>query len=575
MRAEERLEQIARLVEGRGFVSVKELSALFNVSEVTIRRDLQRLQKQKQLRRTHGGAVSLHPGKLLESAKRHPRASTSPLEGFSVFDRVDVLITTSVDPLTDRVLLDRMEQGNIPIVTESIGMRGMKTLVTVDNYQASQALGQWAGNYTRQHFDGQALVLDLTYQLENTQARSQGFIDGLRQILPEAQTALSINVQSSQPAAYQLTTDALQVFPKINIIFAINDTSAHGAIQACRDLGVDPDSLLVLPFGLEGDTLKNELVLGAYCKAGVAMFPEIVGPVCVEAAFCAYNGRSMPSHLITPYAILTPTTLLEFYSRTDGSWQICWESVRQHLDIPLNIEKKTQKEIGPLPQRIGFVIPFIEHEWYQNLIACMRAHIEDLGVSLEVVDVDQNLKDEVKVRQLGIAEKAAEQAREGDVILISGGQISAYLAEELTQKENITVITNSIRVFDILRSNTAINLILTGGLLRPDSDTLVGLTGENAMRELRVDKLFLEVAGVTLDFGLSDTNLAEVTMKQAMIRAARKVILLADHTKFGQESIVQVAPPNIINQLITDNAIPASTRLDLAKLGIEVLVAEI
>jgi DeoR family transcriptional regulator, fructose operon transcriptional repressor len=58
-----------------------------------------------------------------------------------------------------------------------------------------------------------------------------------------------------------------------------------------------------------------------------------------------------------------------------------------------------------------------------------------------------------------------------------------------------------------------------------------------------------------------------------MIRAAREVILLADHTKFGQESVVQVAPANVVNKLVTDNALPASIRLDLNKLGIEVIIA--
>jgi len=259
MRATERINQIILVVEERNFVSVKELSAIHNVSEVTIRRDLQRLHDENRLRRTHGGAVSLRtPPAHLEARPHKP--SASPLEGFFVFDKIDVLIATSVDPRSDKVLLDRMEQNNTPVVAESIGMPGMKTLVTVDNYQASHALGRWAGDYAHNHFDGRAFVLDLTYQLENTQARSRGFMDGLKEILPAAETVLSINVQSSWPTALQLTMDALEVYSEINIIFAINDASASGALQACYDLELVRDSLMVLPFGLEGDTLKNALI---------------------------------------------------------------------------------------------------------------------------------------------------------------------------------------------------------------------------------------------------------------------------------------------------------------------------
>jgi DeoR/GlpR family transcriptional regulator of sugar metabolism len=194
---------------------------------------------------------------------------------------------------------------------------------------------------------------------------------------------------------------------------------------------------------------------------------------------------------------------------------------------------------------------------------------------MQVVDVDQHLKDEVTMRKRSIAEMAAAQVQAEDVLLIGGGQISVYLAEELVEKENITIITNSISVFSILRDNPGITLISTGGLLRFSNDTLIGLIGEGALRELRADKLFLEVAGVTLDFGLSDSHLADVAMKQAMVKAAREVFLLADHTKFGQESVAQVAPANVVDKLITDNALPASARLEFATLGTEVIVAKI
>jgi DeoR/GlpR family transcriptional regulator of sugar metabolism len=116
--------------------------------------------------------------------------------------------------------------------------------------------------------------------------------------------------------------------------------------------------------------------------------------------------------------------------------------------------------------------------------------------------------------------------------------------------------------------------MLTGGTLYHASQTLIGHTAEAILRELRADKLFLATTGISLDFGLSHPNPAEVTMKQAMIRAAREVILLADHTKFDQESVVQVAPINVINKLITDNALPASIRLDLTQMGVEIILAK-
>jgi DeoR/GlpR family transcriptional regulator of sugar metabolism len=572
MPANRRLEQIVALVQERGFVSVNELSKVYDVSEVTIRRDLQRLHDEKRLRRTFGGVASLAAPVAPPTDAGLHRLSSSPLEGF-LTDRVDVLIATSFDPQIDSVLVDRAANRNIPIIAESIGLNGMKTVVSVENYQAGRALGVWAGQYAQKHFAGQAYALDLTYHLNNTEARSQGFIAGLKEVLPTAQIVLSINAQSAWQSARQLTADALNVYPHINIIFAINDATAWGAIRACQDLGVNPDLLLVLTFGLEGDTLKNELMAGRYCKAGLAMFPEIVGPVCVEAAINAYHHTPMARHLVTPYVILTAETLPQFYTRSESGWRIRWDMVNQQLTIPLNIDISAREIADTLPPRIGFVVPFSEHEWYKSLIDCMQAHADSLNIELEVVDAAQHLKDEVSLRKRGIAQIAAEQVQPGDVILVDGGQVTTFLAEELANKENITVITNSVPVFDILRDQRAITLISTGGLLRHTSQTLIGPTAEVALRELRADKLFLSVAGVSLDFGLSHASLAEVAMKQAMIRAAREVILLADHTKFGQESVVQVAPANVVNKLVTDNALPASIRLDLNKLGIEVIIA--
>ena len=574
MPARERREQIISLINERGFVSVKELSDLCGVSEMTIRRDLQQLDEEKRLRRTYGGAISAPIGATPSPILEEQAPPVLEPEGILV-DRVDVLIASSVDPSYDRILLDRVEKRNIPIIAESTGVGREETVISVDNYQAGIALGEWAGRYAQQHWDVQAFALDLTYQLPNTQARSRGFVAGLRHILPNAQVILSLNGQSRYDTAYKLTTDALTVHPNINVIFAINDTTAWGAIQACQDLDLVSDSVLVVTFGLEGDRLKNALMHGEYCKAGLAMFPEIVGPVCVEAAVAACNGKPLAQRLTIPHMILTRETLPQFYRLSDTGWRIQWETVKGSLIFPLDIDRPGREEKDICSKHIGFIVPFKEHEWYRNLISCMQAYAEPLGIELEIVDADRSLEGEMDLRRRAIAQIAAEQVQSGDVVLIDSGQIMTYLAQELAHKQNLTAITNSIPVFNTLKSNPDITLISTGGLLRHSSNTLIGPTVEAALRELRADKLFLVVTGITLDFGLSHNDLTEVAVKQAMINSARQIILMADHTRFGQESVAQVAPLSVVHKLLTDEALPASIRLELVKLGIEVIVAKI
>jgi DeoR/GlpR family transcriptional regulator of sugar metabolism len=358
--------------------------------------------------------------------------------------------------------------------------------------------------------------------------------------------------------------------PDINIIFAINDTHAWGAINACRDLRIDPGRVVVIPFGLEGDTLKDALAEGGYCQAGLAMFPEIVGRVLIEAALHAYDRRPLPAQLITPFAVITHATLPEFYVKGPQGWALCWDAVRERLALPLGVDCGGSTHSGPAPQRIGFLVRFMEHEWYRGLIAAMHEQADCLGITLEVVDAEQTLRDEVELRRRAIARRAGQEVRRGDVVLIDGGPIAAYLAEELRHHDDITVVTNSRRVFDILSESPNIILISTGGALRRSTQVLVGPTTEATLGQLRADKLFLMATGITLDFGLSHTDISEVTVKQAMLRSARQIILLADHTCFGHESMIQIGRPTVVNKLIADDALPASWRLELSKLGIEV-----
>jgi ribose transport system substrate-binding protein len=565
----ERLERIVQLVDQRGFLSVMELSAQLEVSEMTIRRDLEKLDRMKRLQRTYGGAASAR-GSI--SVDGHPAETRLvPLA-----NRVDVLITPALNPKYDSLFLSSLgSKHSIPTIAESSSVQVEETVVAVDNYQAGFELGRWAGEYARRQWNGQAHVLDLSYYLENTQARSRGFIEGLRSILADADMVLSLDAQSRYDTAYQLTRDALTVHQQINLIFAINDITAWGAINACQDLRIDQEHILVLAFGLEGDTLKNALMMGNYCKAGLAMFPEIVGPVCIEAAIKAYNRKSLPRRLVTPFAVLTAEDLPDLYTRSGDSWQIRWDVVDHRLSVPIEIHPNGGQVGVKFPRKIGFVIPFSEHEWYKSLSIVMQDYAARLKIDFEIVDAHQSLMDEVDLRRREIARLAAGLVKTNDVILIDGGPITSYLAEALVEKESLTIITNAIPVFDILRANPENTLILTGGAYRSSSRMLVGPTAEGALRELRADKLYLSVSGISLDFGLSHTNISEVTIKQAMIRSAREVILLADHTFFGQESVIQVAPPTVVNKLITDDALPASVRLELNKLGIEIVLASI
>jgi len=572
-----RLEHIVSLVDESGFISVVDLSRLCDVSKMTIRRDLALLDEQKRIRRTYGGAASLKP-EISESAEIIATPADQKTD-VRLVDQVDVIIGTSVNPYYDSLLIDRATKKNIPLIAESIEMPNQRTIVAVDNYQAGLDLGRWAGKYICQEATGQANLLDLTFHQPNTRARSRGFIDGLQETCSAYKLVLSINAQSRYATAYQLARDALSVYPEINLIFAINDTTAWGAINACRDLQIDPRRMTVITFGLEGDTLKNELAEnlsdGHYCKAGLAMFPEVVGLTCIQAAIAAYNQESLPPQYVTPYVVMTAENLSEYYRQTPSGWELQWETALKRLKLPIPLDQEVPYPADRLPELIGLIVPFTEHEWYKNLKSILEAYAGQYKIGLQVIDAEQNVRDEVEFRRRQIAIKAASLVEPGDVILVDGGPISIYMAKELKEKKDITVITNSVIVFDVLNRTPGIILISTGGAVRYSTQVLVGPTAERALKELRADKFFLMVSGITLDFGLSHHTISEVTIKQAMISSAREVILLADHTAFEAEGGIQVAPLTVVNRLITDDALPPSARLDLTKQGIQIILAEI
>ena len=89
-----------------------------------------------------------------------------------------------------------------------------------------------------------------------------------------------------------------------------------------------------------------------------------------------------------------------------------------------------------------------------------------------------------------------------------------------------------------------------------------------------MDKAFVSVTGLTEAFGLSGTNIPESTVKQAMIKAASEVFILADSTKIGMESLVKIAPIDVVDRLVTDPGIRPHDRLVLTQRGIDIIIAE-
>lgn len=173
------------------------------------------------------------------------------------------------------------------------------------------------------------------------------------------------------------------------------------------------------------------------------------------------------------------------------------------------------------------------------------------------------------VRQLvekeAIGELAAKFVRPATAVGLSAGTTTWTLAHYLADIPDLTVVTNSIRVADVLQAQHRPDrtIVLTGGVRTP-SDALVGPVAVNTMASLHLDILFLGVHGMTLRAGFTTPNLDEGQANRAFLDAAARTIVLADHTKWGTVGISTIADLDEPEVVVTDDGIDPEARQILA-----------
>lgn len=166
------------------------------------------------------------------------------------------------------------------------------------------------------------------------------------------------------------------------------------------------------------------------------------------------------------------------------------------------------------------------------------------------------------VEKRAIGRRAASLVRDGDVVALDIGTTVFAMCEHLRDRD-ITVVTASLAVVRALADAPRIDLVVMGGVLRPNYESLVGVLTESCLRQVRVDIAFLGASGVRHDGAVLDSTPSEVPVKRAMIDIATRAWLLADHAKFPGIGFLEVAPVSAFAGLITDRA-PLPTDLALS-----------
>lgn len=189
------------------------------------------------------------------------------------------------------------------------------------------------------------------------------------------------------------------------------------------------------------------------------------------------------------------------------------------------------------------------------------------------VDYGINEKDRIHiVEKRKIGKFAASLVEDGEIIIIDSGTTTVEFTKNIDHHENLTVITNALNIALVLAHKTNINLIIPGGFMRKNSQSLVGPMAEKSISNFNVDKLFLGVDGIDVNNGLYTPNLEEAHLNELMIRVSKEVIVLMDSSKFDKRSFAHICGMEKVHRIVTDDGISKENYDRLIELGIEVSI---
>jgi DeoR family transcriptional regulator, fructose operon transcriptional repressor len=170
-----------------------------------------------------------------------------------------------------------------------------------------------------------------------------------------------------------------------------------------------------------------------------------------------------------------------------------------------------------------------------------------------------------------IAALTAGLIEDGQSLILDGGSTVAAVAREIVDRP-LHVMTNSLAIADVFNDSRQIELTLTGGYLYPRLRVMVGPLCEQMLSGVTADLLIMGIGGAT-DCGFSNNNTLVVGSERQMIQVSRKVIIVADHTKFGRGAIIPLAPLDVADVVVSDSELAPEYQELLRSRGVEVMLA--
>lgn len=242
-----------------------------------------------------------------------------------------------------------------------------------------------------------------------------------------------------------------------------------------------------------------------------------------------------------------------------------------------NLEEKGQVNVHELSEQFNVSEVTIRNDLTQlehkNLLIRARGGaLKTDKVMLEMKLSDKKIKN-AKEKEL-IGKRAARLIEEGDTIIFDSGTTTKEVSNHLSRFNSLTVITNALNIAAPLAELEQINIVMPGGVMRKKSLSLVGSSAQSSFRNYFCDKLFIGADGIDIGLGFSTPHLEEAALNRTMLKMAKKVILVADSSKFRRRSLAIIGQITDVDIVVTDKGISEEDKERLVNAGLEVIIAD-
>ena len=261
---------------------------------------------------------------------------------------------------------------------------------------------------------------------------------------------------------------------------------------------------------------------------------------------------------------------LKLYSRTEMNSQLRYETTLELLQEKgeLSVVELSERT-GASPMTIRRDLQVLEQEGVLRRVHGGAISLTSRG-DLPPYSVREKRAMEAKER---IGQAAASMIGERETVIIDVGTTTLEAARALRGRRNLTVITPSLHIANVLAKEQGIRLMVTGGTVTQGDLSLIGDLAEDAFVRLRFDTLVMGVGGVEAEVGCTEFNSDDARVKRAALATVRRCIVVADSSKLGVVTFARVCPLDSVDVVITDARAQPEQVAALESTHVEVVVA--